>query len=85
MYRCKSIAPTAMSLNEKRLIRPTLRTGQLQHHLSELALSSCLHDMKRRKHRELSLNTKAMLMLILLIGEHPPEPAEGEVLVAEAS
>ena len=58
MYRDKSIAPTAMSLDEERLIRP----------------------------RELSLNTKTMLLLILLIGKHPPEPAEDEVLlVAEAA
>lgn len=54
MYRDKSIAPTAMSLDED---RP----------------------------RELSLNTKTMLLLILLIGKHPPEPAEDEVLVAEAA
>ena len=52
MYRDKSIAPTAMSLDENRPIRP----------------------------RELSLDTKTMLLLVLLMGKHPREPAEDEVL-----
>jgi hypothetical protein len=56
MYRDKSIAPTAMSLDEDRPIRP----------------------------RELSLNTKTMLLLVLLMGNHPREPAEDEVLAEVA-
>lgn len=77
MYRSKSIALTAMSLDEERPIRPTPRmtAGQLPHHLSESALSFCPQDMDRRKQRELSLHTKEMLMLILLIGKRLPEPA----------
>ena len=46
MYRDKSIAPTAMSLDEDRPIRP----------------------------RELSLNTKTMLLLVLLMGNRVSLP-----------
>ena len=69
---------TFASLKEK----TGMTAGRLQHHLKELALAGFLRDTRQRNHYELTTIGRALLQIMMCLGQWPPDLDNSEAILS---